>query len=250
MVFRCRAGSTASSCSSRCCYYSWWTNLRRGPGGWLGRLAGVSPRLKWLALAGAILCVIVTVAIPTSLAAIFLLLPLLLGVVAVLHLAATHPRRPPSTRQFLKTCGLGLGVLVGAALLFLAVDGTYGIEAALLLVILPAYFVYKALVARDVLFVAAAGLLIGAAVVSYLPPINLGPRNIVAYVAFFELARRLMQSADEAAAKYFQLRQEHSAAEDWGVGPHTLRVVDWLFTLGIRGDEKEMSHDDATPSPT
>lgn len=216
----------------------------------LGQLAGVSPRLKWLALGGAILCVIITVAIPTSLAAVFLLLPLLLGVVAVLHLAATHPRRPPSTRQFLKTCGLGLGVLAGAALLFLAVDGRYGIEAALLLVILPAYFVYKALVARDVLFVAATGLLIGAAIVSYLPPINLGPRNIVAYVAFFEMARRLMQCADEAAAKYFQLRQEHSAAEDWGVGPRTLRVVDWLFTLGIRGDEEEMSHENPTPTPT
>ena len=80
---------------------------------WLRQLAGVSPRLKWLALAGAILCVTITVAIPTSLAAVFLLLPLLLGVVAVLQLAATHPRSPASTRQFLKTCGLGIGVLVG-----------------------------------------------------------------------------------------------------------------------------------------
>ena len=144
---------------------------------------------------------IVTVAIPTSLAAVFLLLPLLLGVVAVVHLAATHPRRPPSTRQFLKTCGLGLGVLVGATLLFLAVDGRYGIEAALLLVILPAYLVYKVLVARDVLFAATTGLLIGAAIVSYLPPINLGPRNIVAYVAFFAMARRLMQYADDGGGE-------------------------------------------------
>ena len=53
-------------------------------------------------------------------------------------------------------------------------DGAYGIEAALLLVILPAYFIYKALVVRDVLFTATTGLLIGAAIVSYLPPINLG----------------------------------------------------------------------------
>jgi CHASE2 domain len=216
----------------------------------LGRLAGVSPRLKWLALGGAILCVLITVAIPTSLAAVFLLLPLLLGVVAVLQLATAYPWNPPSTRQFLKTGGLGVGVLVVAALMFLAVDGRYGIEAALLLVVLPAYFVYKTLVARDVLFVATTGLLIGAAIVSYLPPINLGPRNIVAYVAFFEMARRLMQWADDAAAKYFRLRQEHAAAEDWGVGPGTLRVVDWLFTLGIRGDEEEMSHENATPSPT
>ena len=217
---------------------------------WLSRLAGVSPRLKWLALVGGILCVIITVAIPTSLAALVLLLPLLLGVVAVVHLAAAPPRRPPSPRQFLTTCGLGIGILVGAALLFLTVDGRYGIEAALLLVILPAYLVYKVLVARDVLFAATTGLLIGAAIVSYLPPINLGPRNIVAYVAFFARARRLRQYADAAAAKYFQLRQEHSATEDWGVGPRTLRVMDWLFTLGIRGDEEEMSHENATPTPT
>jgi hypothetical protein len=72
----------------------------------------------------------------------------------------------------------------------------------------------------------------------------------VAYVAFFAMARRLMQYADTAAAKYFQLRQEHSATEDWGVGPRTLRVMDWLFTLGIRGDEEEMSHENATPTPT
>ena len=72
----------------------------------------------------------------------------------------------------------------------------------------------------------------------------------MAYVAFFATARSLMQYADKAAATYFQLRQEHSAAEDWGVGPGTLRVVDWLFTLGIRGDEEEMSHEHATPTPT
>ena len=112
--------------------------------------------------------------------------------------------------------------------------------------VLPAYFVYKVLVARDVLFVATTGLLVGAAMVSYLPPINLGPRNIVAYVAFFEIARRLMRYADEAAAKYFALRRAHPRAEEWGVGPRVLAAVDWLFTLCCRGDHEETRHEGTT----
>ena len=161
-------------------------------------------------LAVAVGCVALTAFTRTSVLAIVLLVPLLLGVVAVLHLAATHPERRPSARQFLWSGLLGVLILLGAVLLFLGVDARYGIEAALLLVVLPGYFVYKALVARDVLFVATTVLLIGAAVVSFLPPINLGPRNIVAYVAFFEVARALMRRADDAARRYFALRREHS----------------------------------------
>lgn len=215
----------------------------------LGRLAAVSPRIKWLAFVVPTLLVGVTVVFPTSLSAVLLLLPLLLGVVAVLHLAATHPARPASPRQFLLAGGLGAGVLVVAALLFLAVDSRYGIEAGLLMVVLPGYFVYKALVARDVLFVATSGLLVVAAVVSFLPPINLGPRNIVAYVVFFEMARHLMRHADEGAAKYFALRKAHPQPEEWGVGAGVLAAADWLFTLCCRGDEEETMHEDTKHSP-
>ena len=131
-------------------------------------------------------------------------------------------------------------ILLGAVLLFLGVDARYGIEAALLLVLLPGYFVYKALVARDVLFVATTVLLIGAAVVSFLPPINLGPRNIVAYVAFFEVARTLMRRADSAARRYFALRREQPDPASWGVSAGILRAMDWLFALCIRGDDEEV----------
>lgn len=208
----------------------------------LGGLGAVSPRIKWLALGVAVACVALTAITGTSLVAILLLVPLLLGVVAVLHLAATRPERPPSARQFLWSGMLGATILAGAVLLFLGVDARYGIEAALLLVVLPAYFVYKALVARDVLFVATTGLLIGAAVVSFLPPINLGPRNIVAYVAFFEVARHLMKHADEAARHYVKLRREQPAPEDWGVSPGILNATDWVLALCIRGDDGETTH--------
>ena len=209
----------------------------------LGRIGAVSPRLKWAALAVAVGCVALTAFTRTSVLAILLLVPLLLGVVAVLHLAATHPERRPSARQFLWSGLLGVMILIGAVLLFLGVDARYGIEAALLLVVLPGYFVYKALVARDVLFVATTVLLIGAAVVSFLPPINLGPRNIVAYVAFFEVARALMRRADDAARRYFALRREQPDPEGWGVGAGVLRAMDWIFALCIRGDDEEAIHE-------
>jgi hypothetical protein len=209
----------------------------------LGRLGTVSPRVKWGTLAVAVACVALTAFTRTSLLAILLLVPLLLGVVAVLHLAATHPERRPSARQFLWSGFLGATILLGAILLFLGVDARYGIEAALLLVLLPGYFVYKALVARDVMFVATTVLLIGAAVVSFLPPINLGPRNIVAYVAFFELARAFMRRADGAARRYFTLRAEEPDPASWGVGAGTLKTMDWVFALCIRGDDEEVIHE-------
>ncbi len=82
--------------------------------------------------------------------------------------------------------------------------------------------------------------------VSFLPPINLGPRNIVAYVAFFEVARHLMRHADEAAEKYFALRRAHPRPEEWGVGAGVLAAVDWLFTLCCRGDHEETRHEGTT----
>lgn len=168
----------------------------------------------------ALLLIGITFAFPTSLSAVLLLVPLLLGVVAVLHLAATRPPRPITARQFLRVSFLGVGILAVAAVLFLLVDTRYGVEAGLLLVVLPGYFVYKALVARDVLFVATSVLFVGAAVVSFLPPINLGPRNIVAYVAFFEIARHLMRHADEAAGP------AAAAEESWTVkGLRTEKVM-------------------------
>ena len=194
----------------------------------------MSPRIKWATLGVAVACVALTAFTRTSLLAILLLVPLLLGVVAVLHLAATHPERRPSARQFLWSGFLGVAILLGAILLFLGVDARYGIEAALLLVVLPGYFVYKALVARDVLFVATTVLLIGAAVVSFLPPINLGPRNIVAYVAFFELARAFMRHADARPAV---LHPAGRAARSGELGRRRrhLEAMDWVFALCIAG---------------
>lgn len=209
----------------------------------LGRLGTVSRHVKWLAVGVAVACVALTAFTRTSVLAILLLVPLLIGVVAVLHLAATHPERRPTARQFLWSGFLRVAILAGAVFLFIGVEARYGIEAALLLVFLPSYFVYKTLVARDVLFVATTVLLIGAAVVSFLPPINLGPRNVVAYVAFFEFARLFMNRADDAARHYFRLRREQPGPGDWGVSVGILKRMDWIFALCLRGDEEETTHE-------
>ncbi len=171
-----------------------------------------------------------------------LLIPIFLGAAAVLHLLTAAPRRPDSAKQFLAMRALALSVLVAVVLLFVAVDGRLGLEAALLLVVLPGYFAYKVLVAQDVLFVATTVLLVAASILSFLPPINLGPRNIVAYVVFFEVARHLMGYADHLAAEYFQLRKAHPTAGEWGVRQRTLDALDWLFTVFRRYEREETTH--------
>ena len=171
-----------------------------------------------------------------------LLIPIFLGAAAVLHLLTAAPRRLGSAKQFLAMRALALSVLVAVLLLFVAVDGRLGLEAALLLVALPGYFAYKVLVAQDVLFVATTVLLVTASVLSFLPPINLGPRNIVAYVVFFEVARHLMAYADHLAAEYWELRKAHPEAGEWGVRQRTIDALDWLFTVCRRDEREETSH--------
>jgi hypothetical protein len=114
---------------------------------------------------------------------------------------------------------------------FIMVDRTLGFEAAMLAVAVPAYFLYKVVVARDMLFGATAILLVLAALVAVAPPVNLGPRNVVAYVVFFELARKLLKHADGVAAQYFKLRDEHPAAHEWGWAAPLMPTLDRLFAV-------------------
>ena len=177
-----------------------------------------------------------------SLWSVFLSLPLVMVAIACLDLAPSAIRHPNTLREFLRrrVWAAALGGL--AVLLFLAVDHGFGLEAALLLVVLPGYFVYKVLVARDMLFVAVAVLLVVSALASVSPPINLGPRNVLAYVAFFEVARQLIKRASAAADEYFSLRREHPDAREWGLSERWLSAWDWLFTLFSRDEGKEATH--------
>ena len=103
---------------------------------------------------------------------------------------------------------LALVVPILAVAAFVTVDRGLGLEAALLLIAVPGYFLYRVVVGRDMLFAATAVLLVLASVVLVSPPVNLGPRNVIAYVAFFELARKLLKHADDVGSNT-GLRDRH-----------------------------------------
>lgn len=161
--------------------------------------------------------------------------------------AARDPGADSPTRGFVRRHLGAVAAAAGAIALFVAVDRSLGPEAALLLVVLPGYGFYKTVIARDAPFVATACLVVLASLASFLPPINLGPRNVLAYVAFFEVARHLVGRADRAATAYARLRQEHPAPRDWGLNPATVRVLDRLFLLCARPSNTEVVHATVTP---
>jgi CHASE2 domain-containing sensor protein len=210
------------------------------------RLTTVSPRTRWGVVGLAAVLVIAAAVAPASLSSIFLSFPLVLAAVAAFHLVTPTERAPGATHRFLRHHALMIGMCATAVSLFLVVDRELGLEASLLLVALPGYFLYKVLVAKDVVFVATSLLLVLASLVSFVPPINLGPRNIVAYIAFFEVARHLIEQADRVAIHYFSLRRDHPHPKEWGLGARAVSALDWFFRLCQRGGEKEKG--DANPA--
>ena len=219
--------------------------------------AAVARRATWmkgLAIGLAVVSVIVAMQSRTDYPALFLLPALVFGMATFLHVAATHPEAAPppeqdtAPAQFLRKGLLAIGIGAVGLALFAAVDRVGGAENALLFVVLPGYVVYKAVVVRDWLFVVTSVLMVGAAVVCYLPPINLGPRNIVGYVAFFEAARHMIKWADGAGEKYLALRAKYRDPESWGVAAWAVPLADRFFTFLVRGDDKEMA-DEGTARP-
>ena len=219
-----------------------------------GTVARRATWMKVLAVAFAVVSIVAAVESGTGYPALFLLPALVFGMTTFLHVAATHldvappPDQDTAPARFLRKGLLGVGIGVLGVACFLAVDRVGGAGNALLFVVLPGYFVYKALVARDWLFVVTSVLMVGAAVVCYLPPINLGPRNIVGYVAFFEAARHMIKWADGAGEKYLALRDKYRDPESWGVAVWLVPLADRFFTFLVRGEDKEMA-DEGTAHP-
>lgn len=136
-----------------------------------------------------------------------------------------------------------MSILAAGIALFLIVDRSLGLEAAPLFVVLPCYFLYKVVVEKDVLFTFTAIMLVVASLLAFLPPVNLGPRNIVAYVAFFEVARHVIKRVDETVHEYFALRLK---SETWGLKPWALGALDWFFGLFLRSEPEEKRHANET----
>jgi hypothetical protein len=221
-----------------------------GPGVLRAERAGYA---KIAAITLAIVSVALTLLLRPRYPALVLLPALVFGMLTFLHVVASRPLGPrvsPAAApvRFLNRCLLGAGIVAVAALAFLGVDTLAGVENALLFVVLPGYFAYKAAVLRDWLFVVTTVLMVAAAVVCYLPPFNLGPRNIVGYVAFFEVARHLIKEANHVAEKYLALRASYREPQEWGPWARLVPIADRIFTFLVRGDDKE-TIDEGTAHP-
>jgi len=213
------------------------------------RFTQTAPSRKWLILG--IIAALVIVAIKAE-ASLWAALGLLLLMVAItlLDLAPPAERPPESLQGFVLRRLLALGVPLLAVVAFIGVDRWLGLDAALLLVAVPGYFLYRVVVGRDILFAATAVLLVLAAVVLVHPPVNLGPRNVITYVAFFEVARTLLKHADDVATQYFNRRDRHPDDSQWGWARPIMPALDKVFAVcrrtivaaDTKRDSKEETH--------
>ena len=195
------------------------------------RFSEIQTSRKWIVLGAIIALVVAALAIKASLLAALGLLLLMIAI-TLLDLAPPSERPPVGTLQgFVLQRLLTLVVPILAVVAFIVVDRWLGLEAALLLIVLPGYFVYKVVVGRDMLFAATSGLLVLAALVLVSPPVNLGPRNVIAYVAFFELARKLLHHADTVALEYRKRRDAYPEDRQWGKAKPLMPVLDKVFAV-------------------
>jgi hypothetical protein len=124
-------------------------------------------------------------------------------------------------------------VIVGlGAFAFWFLGRWFGLDTAVL-VVLPVYFFYKWLVARDAQAVGTAILLVLASVLSFWPA-NLGPRNIVAYLLVFEVAERLLERAHHVGVEYARLRMREANPGSARWSACFWKWMDWFFTLWLR----------------
>lgn len=132
------------------------------------------------------------------------------------------PRSPDDFMR--KTVGEGVVLLV-AAPVFVAASHWLRIEFALILA-LAVYILARVLCRRDTRILAVTTLAVGTAFAVFLPPFNLGPRNIVAYIAFFEVAERVHKNVLKRGEEYAALRAEN---QRWGRWRKVRGLTDWLF---------------------
>lgn len=215
-----------------------------------GRFTQMPTSRKWLVLG---LLTVLVVAAVVAKSSFWATLGLLLLMVAITLLDLAPPSEQPpagSLQGFVLQRLLTLIVPLLAVAGFITVDRWLGLEAALLLVAVPGYFLYKVVVGRDILFAATAVLLVLAAVVLVSPPVDLGPRNVIAYVAFFEVARKLLQHADNVATEYRKRRDAFPDDDQWGKAKPIMRTLDKVFAVCRRTvvaadpkrDNKEETH--------
>jgi len=130
---------------------------------------------------------------------------LLLIAAIVLVRYPRRPARPPATFAELKR-RIRTGVIAAtlAALILLFVIWKHGFDVGLL-AIFAAYVFYRWHVTGDRGFALLVGITLGTALFYYYV-MDLGPRNILAFLVFFEVVRHVQEHVKEAAERYVELR--------------------------------------------
>jgi CHASE2 domain-containing sensor protein len=126
----------------------------------------------------------------------------------------------------------GVGALIGSGLLS---------EAAVLWTVVAGYWGYKVLIRQDGLFLVASVLVAVAAIVSF-RVLNLGPRNVVGYLVFFELARHVTAHLDEAARTYVRFRETVTSDRAWGKWARWKWPLDLAIGVWLRGKVEGGEH--------
>ena len=173
----------------------------------------------------------------------------LLLVAAVL--LVRFPRQPSrgatTLAEFRARILVGAVAAIAIALGVLLVAWSRGLDDGLLAVLM-AYVLYRWRGARDVGLVILTGVTLVTALVYYYI-VGLGPRNILAFLVFFEAVRHVETHLKEAAAQYFRLKGAAPAKR------HTrLSFIDAFFSLYRESarpavDHREKAHERAEPHP-
>jgi hypothetical protein len=119
----------------------------------------------------------------------------------------------------------GVGALIGSGVLS---------EAAVLWTVVAGYWAYKVVIRKDGLFLVASVLVAIAAIGSF-RVLNLGPRNVIGYLAFFEIVRHVTAHLDEAARTYVRFRETVTSDRAWGKWARWKRPLDSAIGVWLRG---------------
>jgi hypothetical protein len=157
-------------------------------------------------------------------------------------LLVRYPRRPPrpaATFAELKSqIRLGVGAGVVAVVTLLAIVWRGGFDVGLL-AIFAAYVLYRWRITGDRGFVLLVGITLGTALFYYYV-MNLGPRNILAFLVFFEVVRHVQKHVKEAAKRYVELKAREDHAPEgplWRLADAWLsRYVDSAESVNGRGE--------------
>jgi CHASE2 domain-containing sensor protein len=153
--------------------------------------------------------------------------PIALAFDAVLLIVAawllvTCPPTSPAEKleQFVDKIGWGIVAVLLTALIFFAATWVDGPDFGLLLLVGGYCVLYRPIVAKDYGFLYLTLITFFTALIGY-SVLNMGPRNVLAFLAFFAAVRYAQKHLKEAAKRYFDLKDRKGQAGGLEVAAHS-----------------------------